>query len=87
MSVQHMRRCALPIPNKFKVLIASLIVSRATVLKSCLAVPRPTKRDRLRTRQQAALLVGGTHDLRARGKGRKLAWQGDGHETQKVAQV
>ena len=26
-------------------------------------------------------------DLRARGKGRKLAWQGDGHETQKVAQV
>jgi hypothetical protein len=25
--------------------------------------------------------------LRATGKGRKLAWQGDGHETQKVAQV
>ena len=25
-------------------------------------------------------------DLRARGKGRKLAWQGDGHESQKVAQ-
>ena len=24
--------------------------------------------------------------LRARGKGRKLAWQCDGHETQKVAQ-
>ena len=27
-----------------------------------------------------------TENLRARGKGRKLAWQGDGHETQKVAQ-
>ena len=36
--------------------------------------------------QPAAVFLPVLYNLRARGKGRKLAWQCDGHETQKVAQ-